>query len=241
MQKSTPDEIRQRFDNEVERFSNLETGQVATIDAPLVLELLSAAAAACTPHATHILDVGCGAGNNTLKLLQKLPNRNVLLVDLSGEMLRRANQRAIAATTGNVISIQSDIRDLPLAPASLDIIVAAAVLHHLRTEDEWLATFKKFHAALRPGGSLWISDLITHTQPAIQSLMWQRYGEYLSALKGGGPEGDAHRDRVYAYIEMEDTPRPLMFQIDMLRKVGFAEVEVLHKNSVFAAFGARRA
>jgi hypothetical protein len=31
--KSTLEEIRQRFDADVERFSNLETGQVATIDA----------------------------------------------------------------------------------------------------------------------------------------------------------------------------------------------------------------
>ena len=35
MKKSTVDEIRERFDNDVERFSNLATGQSATIDAPL--------------------------------------------------------------------------------------------------------------------------------------------------------------------------------------------------------------
>src|SRR5687768_11443821 len=32
--KSTVDEIRRRFDADVERFSNLETGQSATLDAP---------------------------------------------------------------------------------------------------------------------------------------------------------------------------------------------------------------
>jgi tRNA (cmo5U34)-methyltransferase len=31
MQKSTVEEIRARFDHDVERFSNLETGQAATI------------------------------------------------------------------------------------------------------------------------------------------------------------------------------------------------------------------
>ena len=44
--KSTVDQIRQRFDNDVERFSNLETGQSATIDAPLVLDLITTVAAA---------------------------------------------------------------------------------------------------------------------------------------------------------------------------------------------------
>jgi len=49
--KSTPEQIRQRFDNDVERFSNLETGQSATMDAPLVLELITSAAAATNPDA----------------------------------------------------------------------------------------------------------------------------------------------------------------------------------------------
>ncbi len=35
----------------------------------LALELISEAAAATTPNAKRLLDVGCGAGNYTLKLL----------------------------------------------------------------------------------------------------------------------------------------------------------------------------
>ena len=54
--KSTVEQIRRRFDNDVERFSNLETGQTATIDAPLVLELITQAAAEVTPHAARLLD-----------------------------------------------------------------------------------------------------------------------------------------------------------------------------------------
>ena len=42
--KSTLEDIRKRFDNDVERFSNLETGQAATIDAPLAMELITRAA-----------------------------------------------------------------------------------------------------------------------------------------------------------------------------------------------------
>ena len=56
--KSTVDEIRQRFDADVERFSNLDTGQSATVDAPLAMALVAQAAAATTPHARHFLDVG---------------------------------------------------------------------------------------------------------------------------------------------------------------------------------------
>jgi tRNA (cmo5U34)-methyltransferase len=63
--------------------------------------------------------------------------------------------------------------------------------------------------------------------------MWLRYGEYLQGLKG--PE---YREQVFGYVEAEDTPRPLTWQLERLRRAGFATVEVLHKNVCFAAFGA---
>src|SRR5213079_947017 len=98
--KSKVDEIRQRFDADVERFSNLETGQSATVDAPLAMALVAKAAAATTPHCRHVLDVGCGAGNYSLKLLEQLPNLDVTLIDLSQPMLDRATQRIKQATSG---------------------------------------------------------------------------------------------------------------------------------------------
>ena len=234
MKKSTVEEIRQRFDADVERFANLDTGQSATVDAPLAMDLIVQAAAAVTPAALHVLDIGCGAGNYTLKLLQLLPELNVTLVDLSRAMLDRALQR-IAAVTANVTTLQADIRKLRLGEERFDIILAVAVFHHLRTDAEWRAVFAKCYTALRPGGSLWISDLIEHPTPAIQAMMWQRYGAYLAGLKD-----EAYRDHVFAYIEKEDTPRSLLYQLDLLREVGFSEVEILHKNGCFAAFGAMK-
>ncbi|GAO29919.1 hypothetical protein [Geofilum rubicundum] len=59
MKKSTVAEIKERFDKDVERFSNLETGQVATIDAKISLELTTEAAKRIVPKATNLLDVGC--------------------------------------------------------------------------------------------------------------------------------------------------------------------------------------
>lgn len=231
--KSTIEEIRQRFDSDVERFSNLETGQSATIDAPLAMALIAETAAAVTPRAVDLLDVGCGAGNYSLKLLQHVPNLNVTLVDLSRNMLDRAHQRVQGATSGIVTTVQGDIRTISFIAQSYDVILAAAVLHHLRTDDEWRAVFRQFYESLKPRGSIWIFDLIEHTLPEVQKIQWRMYGEYLSAFKD-----DAYRDHVYAYVEREDTPKPLLFQLDMLREVGFSRVEVLHKHSCFAAFGA---
>jgi len=233
MRKSSVDEIRRRFDADVERFSNLETGQSATVDAPVSLELIARAAAAVCPRAEALLDIGCGAGNYTLKLRERLPLGRVALVDLSLPMLERARERIRAAGDIEIDARQIDIREADFPAESFDVAVAAATLHHLRGDAEWERVFGAVHGWLKPGGSFWISDLVEHKPPAIQALMWERYGEYLEALKGR-----EYRDQVFAYVQQEDTPRPLAWQLERLRAAGFATVEVLHKNACFAAFGA---
>jgi tRNA (cmo5U34)-methyltransferase len=205
------------------------------MDAPIALELIAGAARAVCPRAESLLDIGCGAGNYTLKLMQALPLRCVTLVDLSRPMLERAQERIRAAGDMEIHTVQSDIREADFGAESFDVAVAAATLHHLRGEEEWSAVFGAIYRWLRPGGSLWISDLVEHRPPALQQTMWERYGEYLKALKGA-----EYRDHVFAYVEREDTPRPLVWQLDRLRAAGFAEVEVLHKNTCFAAFGAMK-
>lgn len=230
--KSTVEEIQARFDNDVDRFSNLETGQSATIDAPVVLDLITKAAAKVNPNATHILDLGCGAGNYALKLHQVLQDFNVDLIDLSKPMLDRARERIEEVSQGEIVAMQGDIRELPLEEERYDIIMSAATLHHLRDKKEWEHVFSKVYRALKPGGSFWISDLVKQSVDALQSLMWQRYGEYLTDFRD-----EQYRDQVFSYIEKEDTPRSVMYQIDLMRDVGFGEVEILHKNTNFAAFG----
>jgi tRNA (cmo5U34)-methyltransferase len=233
--KSTPDEIRRRFDQDVERFSNLETGQSATVDAPLALELIARAAAAVNPAAAAVLDIGCGAGNYTLKLMQHLAIRSATLVDLSRPMLDRAVERIRAAGDVETTAIHGDIRETPLPAERFDVAVAAATLHHLRGDEEWELVFGAVHRALKPGGSFWVFDLVSHDPPAVQQLMWERYGQYLAGLKG-----PSYRDHVFAYVEAEDSPRPLAWQLALLARSGFQCVEVLHKNACFAAFGATK-
>ena len=233
--KASVEEIRERFDRDVERFSNLETGQTATVDATLALDLIARGAAGATPAARAMLDIGCGAGNFTLKVLERLPNLHCTLIDLSANMLARASERVTAATSGRVSAIQNDVRSVDLAEAGFDVIVAAAVLHHLRDESEWQALFRKLYRWLRPGGSLWIFDLVSHEIEAVQRMMWERFGEYLAAFKG-----EQYRDHVFAYIDHEDSPRPVLFQCQLLREAGFQEIDILHKNTCFAAFGARK-
>lgn len=232
MNKSTVDEIRERFDNDVERFANLETGQVATIDAQISLELITESAKRVKPDAKNLLDIGCGAGNYTLKMLTKIPNLNCTLVDLSMPMLVKARERVMSQTTIDVTIMQGDIRTVTLPENHFDILLAGAVLHHLREDSDWEQCFRKLFSILRPGGCLMIADLVRQDTSAVNAYFVERYGDYLKTI--GGEE---YKNKVLAYVEKEDSPQSVTFQLDLMKRVGFRHVEILHKNSCFAAFG----
>src|SRR3546814_10528238 len=98
--------------------------------------------------------------------------------------------------------------------------MAAAVLHHLRDDEDWEHVFTRLYRLLKPGGSLWISDLTVQQTPAIQRLIYEkRFGDYLVRL---GDE--AYKRKVFAYIEEEDSPRSVNYQMKLLERTGFRTV-----------------
>ncbi len=232
--KSTLTEITARFDSAVEQYSDLEAGQPTATDAAFSMELITDSILAYSPDVKKVLDVGCGAGNYTLKLLSKKTPLDCTLFDLSSAMLERAEERITKVNSGQNQFIQGDIRTAQLEESSYDTIMAAGVLHHLRDDRGWEAVFDKLYRLLKPGGSLWISDFIAQETPAIQQLIYkERYGKHLTDIKG-----ETFRNMVFDYIEKEDSPRSINYQMKLLEKVGFKAVELLHKNLCFAAFGA---
>ena len=229
--KSTTEQIRARFDADVERFSNLETGQQATIDAPLVLELVAQTSKRRLQSGAALLDLGCGAGNFTLTVLRETPGLHCHLVDLSRPMLDRAEVRVREAGAASVHTYHSDLRALTFAENTFDCILAGAVLHHLRDDHDWQTAFRLLHTWLKPGGRLYVADFVIFDLPDTQEVMWERYGQYLTSLGG-----EAYRDKVFAYTDLEDSPRSLPFQLDLLKATGFSHYDVLHRNSVFACY-----
>lgn len=234
MTKSTIQEIEARFDKDVERFSNLKTAQQTTLDAPHNLELITTGIMRCYPHLKTVLDIGCGAGNFSVKLSMLHPEANlqVTLVDLSQPMLDKALERVTSVTSGRVQTLKGDFRSLELGKGKYEVIIATAVLHHLRDDQDWEKAFRKLYDCLTDNGSLWIFDLVEQTDTALQQYIYHDlYGQYLTGLKD-----EAYRDQVFAYIEKEDSPRSLAYQMQLLSKVGFKRVDLLHKNLCFASF-----
>jgi tRNA (cmo5U34)-methyltransferase len=111
MTKASIDIIRQNFDTQVERFSNIETGQTTAIDSPLCMGLISKAAKLTNPNANHVMDLGCGGGNYAVKITSLSPGANCTLVDISSNMLQTAQKRV----NDIVISETDEINDMMLS------------------------------------------------------------------------------------------------------------------------------
>ena len=228
--KSTPKDIREKFDHEVHKYGNLDHGQVSAMDSVLIMDTVAEYAGAVQSGAKELLDIGCGAGNYTIKTLAFMPAVNCTLVDLSGNMLKKAEERISKETSGTITPLLGDIREIDLPDEKYDVVIAATSLHHLREEVEWEHVFHKIYKAMAPGGVFLISDLVIHDHPTINEAAWKYYWDYL--LEAGGEE---LKKWVYEQIDIEDSPRSLNFQMDMMRKFGFSFVEVLYRKSVFAA------
>jgi tRNA (cmo5U34)-methyltransferase len=233
--KSSPETIRNNFDQQVDRFSNLETGQTTAIDSPLCMELVARSAIAFNPDAKRVMDVGCGGGNYAVKVTSLLPDVDCTLVDISANMLERAVERVGEIVSGKVTALHGDYRELDLGENQYDVITAGTTLHHLRSDEEWELVFRKIYRALKPGGTFWINDIVIGETEEITQMMLDGWKSILRAQVG--------EDKVGFYLEKyesEDTPRTLSYQLDLMKSTGFKETFVLHKHFNFAAFGARK-
>ncbi|MBW8330785.1 MAG: class I SAM-dependent methyltransferase [Prolixibacteraceae bacterium] len=233
--KSTPEAIRENFDHQVERFSNIETGQTTAIDSPLCMELVARSAALLNPDARRVMDLGCGGGNYAVKVTSFLPEVDCTLIDLSANMLAKAEERVLENISGTVTVIQGDYRDIDLGENCCDVITAGTTLHHLREDQEWESVFAKVFKALKPGGTFWINDIVIGETDEINRMMLDGWLSILQ--KQITPE---EMEMYMKRYESEDTPRTLSYQLDLMKQVGFSETMVLHKHFNFAAFGARK-
>jgi tRNA (cmo5U34)-methyltransferase len=115
------------------------------------LKLIPEASKKISTYAENLLDISCGGGNYSFMMLSKDPNLNCTVVDLSKLMLDNAFERVSQVTKNNVEILQGDIRKVDLKQNHYDIILAGAVLHNLRDDQDLETTFSKLYSIHKPG------------------------------------------------------------------------------------------
>jgi arsenite methyltransferase len=107
-----------------------------------------------------VLDLGCGAGTDLLIAAQMTgPTGRVIGVDMTASMLARARASADELGLDNVELHESLIESLPLADASVDVVISNGVIDLVPDKD---AVFDEIDRVLRPGGRLQVADVVIH-------------------------------------------------------------------------------
>jgi arsenite methyltransferase len=109
-----------------------------------------------------VLDLGCGAGTDLLIAAQMTGRTGrVIGVDMTASMLDRAGESADAMGLENVELHETLIESLPLADASVDVVISNGVIDLVPDKD---AVLDEIDRVLRPGGRLQLADVVIHRE-----------------------------------------------------------------------------
>ncbi len=212
----------------------------------LILELI-ARLAPSTPPQLRVLDLACGPGSVSIRVLDRFPDAELVAVDLDPILLTlgRLNQSHQARQP---TWVQADLRD-PAWPDRLpfttyDAIVSTTALHWL-TGAQLSDLYLQLHSLLTPGGLFLNGDYLPISRP------WGTIAETIreigaarasSAVAAGADDWEtwwtkvrdipfladqvAEHDRIFADKTSHESPS-LAFHVEALRESGFTEVELV--------------
>ncbi|CAI1619292.1 class I SAM-dependent methyltransferase [Serratia marcescens] len=192
----------------------------------------------------HVLDLACGPGSLSLRILQRFPQARVTAIDLDPLLLAVA-RGALAEYGDRIRILQADLAD----PACFSVLsgptpqaaVSSTALHWLMPEQQ-LALYRNVVGLLAAGGVFLNADhqRCDHRQPRLKALAerhdeqtqqrawdcgvedWDRW--FAGALQSPALAAyQAEREALFAGRPVPP-PTPVDFQLAALRQAGFSEV-----------------
>ncbi|MBW4646978.1 MAG: methyltransferase domain-containing protein [Goleter apudmare HA4340-LM2] len=131
----------------------------------------------CLPTSTRrILELGCGTGELSLKILNRYPEAKIIALDYSPRMLEFAQAKITAAGyEQRWTGVQADFGDWAHHPAEFDIgrefdaCVSSLAIHHLKDEIKF-KLFQQIADSLSHHGCFWNADPVLPELPALSEV-----------------------------------------------------------------------
>ena len=159
-----------------------------------------------------VLDLGSGAGIDVLLAAKKVgPTGRAIGVDMTDEMINKANENIAAAGLTNVEIRKGTIEELPVESASVDWVISNCVINLSPDKPK---VFAEIARVLKPGGQMLVSDIVIRDLPDWVKRDQGLYStcvagalseeEYLAGLRATGLEEVEVRHRiVYDATQLE--------------------------------------
>ena len=171
----------------------------------------------------RILDLGCGNGNVTCKLLQLFPDSNFIILDASQEMINLCKSRFI---TSKIKFVKSYFKDFKFVDDYYDMITAGFSLHHCDSEEK-KSLFKTIYSSLKKGGIFSFSDLMINKNSPEHSRLLKEWGDFVNE---NFPDNEKWNWLMEHYNEF-DKPDDFNDQIQWLKEAGFTIINLPFKKN----------
>jgi trans-aconitate methyltransferase len=190
------------------------------------------------------VEIGCGAGWLSERLLQRFPRARVVALDGSETMLREAGRRLERFQERvELQQFRLEDADWPARFQDVRCFFSSLVIHHLNAPGK-RALFANLYRRLAPGGALLIADLIAPLSEWERRHMagaWDAETRR-QALEFTGEEtvytnfvNDGWN--IYDYPDPMDMPSPLPDQLTWLAEAGFDGVGAFWVRAGHAVYG----
>jgi len=153
-----------------------------------------------------VLDLGSGGGIDVFLAAKRVGHTGrVIGVDMTEEMIRKAQSTATKYGYTNVEFKLGEIENLPVEDNSVDVIISNCVIN-LSVDKE--KVFREAYRVLKPGGKIMISDLVTEGE--LPEEMKKSFDAWAGCIAGA----------------LEKTE-----YLNVIRKAGFQDVKVVSESN----------
>ncbi|MGF1677452.1 MAG: methyltransferase domain-containing protein [Rivularia sp. (in: cyanobacteria)] len=207
--------------------------------------------ARCVPVSSRrILELGCGTGELSLKILNRCPDAQVIAVDYSPRMIEFARSKMAEAGYQRWNGIEADFGEWTNNPENFDIgtefdaCVSSLAIHHL--SDEMKAKlFQRIAKSLKSGGCFWNADPLLPESPTLAEIYnaareeWtKKQGTTIQSVRSRLASNSDSVDYSVSYgYSSQDQLATLDAHLQMLANAGFNTIAVPWKYYGLAVFG----
>jgi len=211
---------------------------------PYYDEMLDAIALCLTPQSRRILELGCGTGELTVKVLKQCSHAELVAVDYSPRMIDFVGAKLDAqGERDRVKTLQLDFgawandeADAEVG-SQFDAIISSLAIHHL-TDEMKGKLFQKIARSLSLGGQFWNADPLLPEFPELTDIYqqsrqrWaQKQGFDLEAVRSKIGKSDTQG------YSSQDQLATLDTHFQMLKEAGFSKTAAIWKYYNLSVFG----
>lgn len=176
-----------------------------------------------------VLDLGCGTGTIASAVKNAFPNAKLTCLDISGKMLQIADSKINGAQETTYIN--SDFHEFNF-DKKYDAVVSSLALHHLVTREDKFDFYRKIYSGLNNGGAFVNADVVLASTDILQKRYMEQWKDFMCM---NVTKDEVENKWIPTHYE-EDRPVSLMEHIEMLKEIGFADIDVVWKYYNFAVY-----